>query len=136
MQLLPEITFSIDADEYVTLNPVTKEIVHREPFGAEFAGEISLKPPTIAQAFEIPCLVTAAIQRFEVRDLSGLPAETYELIAALAWFQVLATKRPAWLNEGVASSPKGIAAIVHAHRNAEAKLAEAKKNSAAAGSPS
>lgn len=136
MNLLPQIAFDIAADDYVVTDPLTGAETLREPFGPDYAGAITIATPTIAQAFEMPCLVTAACQRFDVREPGGLPAQTYRLISALAFFQVLAVKPPAWLGQGVTASPKGIAAIIHAHQVGEAKLEEAKKNSASAGSRS
>ena len=133
LQLIPNITVTIDADDYVAVNELTGEEVIREPFGPDFAGDITIKDLSIYAEVEIPSIVTAALQRMNVLEPGGMPAATYRLLQALAWFQVLGVARPAWLSEAVSSTEKRKAAIIFAYDKTKAKLEAAKKNSGSAG---
>ncbi len=131
---LPPIAFSLDDEIY--LPERIEQGVKRLPekFAPDFGGSFQLKWPTLGDQARISARWAGYWQAQGVSDPNaGVPMMIGQLMHAIFFFEVLATRKPDWVSETTQDSPKFRRAMLRALVLAQQRIGEEKKTSDDAG---
>lgn len=130
MSLPTSLSVSIEQETYLKGENGKPE----EKYGADYAGTIKCRWPTLGDEINVRCSVHAMIEAYGVQNPRLAPPWIYSLVTALVYVQVLKDgDPPSWFGEGTANSDKGQAAIVRVYTLLQEKIDAAKKDSAGSG---